>query len=92
MTKHKVPQVDRAARAAASTHLIIPTDELIARKVAGPERETIDDDDFAFHHREYLRLREWLAREAERSALPERATSEPELRDLLLRIRLGPIE
>jgi predicted nucleotidyltransferase len=67
-------------------------DELIARKVAGPERESIDNDDFAFHHREYLRLREWLAREAERSSLPEHATSEPELRDLLRRIRLGPIE
>ena len=77
---------------ALGVHRLDWVDELIARKMAGPERETIGAEDFAFHHREYLRLREWLAREAEQSTLPDRATTEPALRDLLRRIRFGESE
>ena len=62
-------------------------DDLVARKVAGTEGETIGSEDFAFHHREYLRRRDWLATEAERSSLPERATVDGALRDLLWRVR-----
>jgi len=67
-------------------------DELIARKVAGGERGTLSGEDFALYEREYLHLRERLAGEAERSALPDAPTSEPALKDLLRRIRAaGPV-
>jgi len=64
-------------------------DDLIAKKVGGAEQQTLSDDDVAFHQREYLRLRDQLVHEEARSALPERVTTEPEMRDLLRRIRLA---
>ena len=64
-------------------------DELIAKKVGGAEQQTISDDDVALHHREYLRLRDQLVRDEERSTLPERVTTESAMRDLLRRIRLA---
>jgi hypothetical protein len=65
-------------------------DELIALKRAGKEMETLGKRDFAHCEREYLRLRELLSGEAERSSLPAHATAVEGLRDLLLRIRLAP--
>src|SRR5215208_3262251 len=35
-------------------------DDLIARKLSGPEQSTLDDEDVAFHRREYERLRSEL--------------------------------
>ena len=64
-------------------------DDLIARKVAGTERETLGESDYAMYEHAYLRARERLSLEAERSALPEAATSGDSLRDLLRRIRLA---
>lgn len=64
-------------------------DELIARKMAGPEQSSLDDADVEFHHREYQRLRAELEAAAARSSLPESATSRDALNDLLLRLRLG---
>ena len=64
-------------------------DELIAKKVGGAEQQTISDGDVALHQREYVRLRDQLVREEARSALPERVTTEPAMRDLLRRIRLA---
>jgi uncharacterized protein len=68
-------------------------DELVARKVSGEEQGTLDDAGFAMYEREYLRLREQLAAEAERSSLPDGPTAEPALKDLLGRIRVAaPVE
>ncbi|HEY2854353.1 MAG TPA: nucleotidyltransferase domain-containing protein [Gemmatimonadaceae bacterium] len=64
-------------------------DELIARKQHGTERGTLSQPDLTFYHGEYLRLRERLTMEAERSALPEAATAKSALQDLLRRIREG---
>jgi predicted nucleotidyltransferase len=61
---------------------------LIARKVAGGEQGALTGGDVDFYEREYLRLRELLAAEAERSALPDAPTAREGLRDLLRRIRL----
>ena len=62
-------------------------DELIARKMAGGEQGTLSGEDVALYEREYLRLRERLAAEAERSTLPEAPTAGEGIKDLLRRIR-----
>jgi predicted nucleotidyltransferase len=64
-------------------------DDLIARKLAGPERSTLADSDVAFHHREYQRLQSELEEAYRRSGLPEVASARPALNALLLRLRLG---
>lgn len=64
-------------------------DELIARKRNGAEQGTLSKPDLIFYEREYLRLRERLTMEAERSRLPDATTAKPALQDLLRRIREG---
>ncbi|HEX2189578.1 MAG TPA: nucleotidyltransferase domain-containing protein [Longimicrobiaceae bacterium] len=66
-------------------------DELIARKRAGAEHETLADADPAFHQGEYVRLSRVLAEAAEASRLPAAPTGRRALHDLLLRIRLGAV-
>jgi len=63
--------------------------DLIARKVAGAEQGTLSEQDITFYEREYLRLRERLSAEAERSMLPDGPTAEPALKDLLRGIRVA---
>jgi predicted nucleotidyltransferase len=60
---------------------------LVARKLSGAEKSTLDDADFEFHRGEFSRLLEELNRASERSHLPENPTSKPALNDLLLRLR-----
>jgi uncharacterized protein len=62
--------------------------ELIAQKLAGPERGALPDDEFAFHMQEYARLRGALEAAQHASRLPEAPTARPALQDLLLRLRL----
>lgn len=62
--------------------------ELIARKLAGPEKGTLDDADCAFYEREYNRLRGELELAHEQSTLPERPGSGDALDDLLYCIRM----
>jgi len=65
--------------------------ELVARKLAGPEKSQLPDADIAFHESEYQRLRTELQAAHEASTLPE-LPSDPTraaLNDLLVRIRLG---
>ena len=64
--------------------------ELVARKLAGPEKTALNDGDVAFHESEYQRLREALQRAHESSRLPEMPSEETRgrLNDLLVRIRL----
>jgi predicted nucleotidyltransferase len=66
-------------------------DELIARKLTGPEQSTLDDADLEFHHGEYERLRGLLQAAHEASSLREIPSEETRsaLDDLLIRIRLA---
>lgn len=63
-------------------------DELVARKLAGPEKGTLSALDLPFHTREYERLLGELVVAGEESHLPERPTAKPALNDLLVRLRL----
>jgi uncharacterized protein len=64
--------------------------ELVARKLAGPEQSALEDDDVAFYHSEYERLRGVLQAAFDESTLPEVPSARPALDDLLVRLRLGP--
>jgi predicted nucleotidyltransferase len=66
-------------------------DDLIERKLAGPERSTLEDDEFAFHLAEYDRLRAALEQAHQASDLPESPTARPALDDLLIRLRIGGV-
>lgn len=63
--------------------------DLIARKLAGPERSTLGDEDFQRHQREYERLRGELELAHTSSHLPEEPSGRQALNDLLVRLRLG---
>jgi predicted nucleotidyltransferase len=65
-------------------------DDLIARKLAGPEQSTIDEADMEFHSREYERLRAVLKSAEEASTLPEAPQARAALNDLLIRLRCRP--
>jgi predicted nucleotidyltransferase len=64
--------------------------ELVACKLAGPEASKLEDEDYAFHEREYQRLRAELQTAHEQSSLPEAPGPETvaALDDLLVRVRL----
>jgi predicted nucleotidyltransferase len=64
--------------------------DLIARKLAGPEKSILDDGDVDSHHGEYERLRAQLEAAHRDSTLPESPSSRPALDDLLVSLRLGP--
>ena len=69
-------------------------DDLLARKVAGPEKSTLDDADVSFHDAKYQRLRAELQSAFEASTLPElpNESSRRALNDLLVRVRLKGLE
>ncbi len=64
-------------------------DDLVVRKLAGPEKSTLDDADIAFHESEHERLRGELQVAHEASQLPELPSDETRaaLNDLLVRVR-----
>lgn len=64
--------------------------ELVARKLAGPEKGTLKDEDLTFHRNEYERLRAELERAFNESQLPETPSSRAALNDLLVRLRMRP--
>jgi predicted nucleotidyltransferase len=66
-------------------------DDLVARKLAGPEKSTLPDADMAFHETEYQRLRRDLQAAHDASNLPETPSEQARsaLNDLLVRVRLG---
>ena len=66
-------------------------DELIDRKIAGRERDSLPAVDLRFHEAEYDRLVGVLHAAADRSHLPERTRAKPALHDLLVRIRLNGV-
>jgi predicted nucleotidyltransferase len=63
-------------------------EELIARKLSGPETSVLDDSDLEFHRKEYQRLQAELEAAAASSKLPDSPTAGPALHDLLVRLRL----
>jgi predicted nucleotidyltransferase len=67
--------------------------ELVARKLAGPEKSKLEDADLAFHESEYQRLRAELQAAHDASPLPELPSDETRkaLNELLVRVRLGSI-
>jgi len=65
--------------------------DLVARKLAGPEKSRLPDADVAFHEAEYQRLVRELETAQHASMLPEAPTARLALDDLLVRIRLGPM-
>jgi predicted nucleotidyltransferase len=64
--------------------------DLVARKMAGPEKSKLEDADMPFHETEYQRLRGELQAAHDRSPLPELPSeaTRAALNDLLVRIRL----
>ncbi len=58
--------------------------DLIAHKLAGPERSALEDVDIAFHRREYDRLRRELEGAHKTSTLPETPACRGALNDLLV--------
>lgn len=64
--------------------------DLVARKLAGPEQGILDETDLAFHQREFERLRAELQAAHEASTLREipSDTTRSALDDLLVRVRL----
>lgn len=64
--------------------------DLVARKLAGPEKSKLEDADGAFHESEYQRLRTELQAAHDVSTLPELPSDEARaaLSDLLVRVRL----
>jgi len=66
-------------------------DELVARKVAGPERALVPEAGLEFHRGEYPRLLGELEAARDQSHLPEAPTARAALNDLLVRIRMQSI-
>ncbi len=64
--------------------------DLVARKLAGPEKSTLDDADLQFYESQYQKLRAELQSAFESSSLPELPSEETRraLNDLLIRMRL----
>ena len=62
--------------------------DLIARKLAGPEKSVLTDADITFHRRQYELLRSELETARDASDLPHRATATEAMDDLLVRTRL----
>lgn len=65
--------------------------DLIERKLQGGERSTLTTIDLAFHQQEYHRLTQMLMEASDRSHLPETATAQADLHDLLVRVRLTEV-
>lgn len=63
--------------------------DLMARKMGGPEKGTLNQADLLFHQQEYERLTAQLHESFEQSRLPEVPTAARALNDLLVRIRLN---
>jgi uncharacterized protein len=63
-------------------------DDLVARKLAGPEHRHLANADIEFYRGEYHRLRRDLEAAHEASTLPENPTTRDALNDLLVRLRL----
>jgi len=66
--------------------------ELVARKIHGAEKGTLESGETEFHRREYERLVAQLEAEVASTHLPEEAICRDALDDLLVRVRLRSVE
>jgi predicted nucleotidyltransferase len=66
--------------------------DLIAEKLAGPEKGSLADSDLTFHESEYGRLTAELESACDNSTLPEMPAKRDELNDLLIRLRLDSVD
>jgi len=64
-------------------------DDLIAQKLTGPEKGTLNSADLKFHESEYQRMTAALKQAYEESTLPELPSGHDALNDLLVRLRLA---
>ena len=64
--------------------------DLVARKLGGPEKSVLPEADTAFHEANYQQLVRVLEAAHEASSLPEVPSARTALDDLLVRIRLEP--
>ena len=62
--------------------------ELISQKVSGAEQGALKETDFAFHEKEYSRLRAELDQASQNSNLPALPSAQSNLNNLLIRTRL----
>jgi uncharacterized protein len=67
-------------------------EELIHRKQTGAEKGVLDSADMEFYRTEYDRLTGELERAYQESTLPEMPSGRAALNDLLVRLRMRPIE
>ena len=66
-------------------------DDLIARKLAGPEQSILNDTDVNFHRQEYERMTSELEAAHAYSSLPYVPSARSALDDLLIRLRLRSV-
>lgn len=66
-------------------------DELIERKLTGPEKASLPEADMDFHEHEYQRLVAELETATEKSELPEAPSGKAALNDLLVRLRMDVV-
>ncbi|HEV3115728.1 MAG TPA: nucleotidyltransferase domain-containing protein [Gemmataceae bacterium] len=64
-------------------------DDLIQQKVAGAEKERLNEADLSLHRREYERLRNKLQQAYEASELSDAPRASAALHDLLVKLRLS---
>jgi hypothetical protein len=62
--------------------------DLIERKRAGAEQETLTRDESEMYEQEFVALRDRLTEEASRTTLPDAPSARPALNELLVRLRL----
>jgi predicted nucleotidyltransferase len=63
-------------------------DDLIARKVSGPEKSVLEEADVMVHERAYDRLQRELEEAHDASRLPDVPSARAALNNLLVRLRL----
>jgi hypothetical protein len=81
-------EVEANLRTLNETAQLSYIDELIERKLTGPEKGNLPEADMEFHEKEYGRLVAELEVASEKSELPEVPSGKAALNDLLVRVRL----
>jgi predicted nucleotidyltransferase len=81
-------EVEANLRTLNETARLSYIDELIERKLSGPEKGDLPKADLAFHEKEYERLVGELEVASEKSELPESSNGKAALNELLVRVRM----
>jgi predicted nucleotidyltransferase len=81
-------EVEANLRTLNETARLSYIDELIERKLSGPEKGDLPEADLAFHEKEYERLVGELEVASEKSELPESSNGKAALNELLVRVRM----